>query len=103
MENQKMDIKEVKKAWARSVNNKDYHPYKDKQYGNKVPGKLKSVHHVVYNILRELPKERGFEPLGEGYKTAEWWLQYLSRYDHYDDLLFPFERTVTAQEFKELL
>lgn len=99
---------EVQKAWARSVNNKDYKPYKDSEYGNKVQGKLKAVHYLVYNIVRELPKERGFEPIGEGFNNAK---QYLDRAmnnrlyntNAEEKLLFPFEDTVTIKELRELL
>jgi len=88
---------EVQKAWARSVNNKEYKPYKDEMYGNKVQGKLQAVHYLAYNIIRKLPKERGFEPVGEGFNIA---LRDLKKYIKYDPgkLLFPFEDTITIDE-----
>lgn len=96
----------MKDAWARSVNNKDNKPYKDKKYGNKVKGRINAVHYIVYNILRNLPKERGFEPLGEGYETAlkqlEFGFKYNSKY-WIDNFLYPFEQTVTSDELRELL
>jgi hypothetical protein len=100
---EKEQYKAMKAAWATSVNKKENKSYKDKTYGNKVKGKIWAVHYLVYNILRRMPRERGFEPLGEGYKRAEWWLEYSKRYNHLDDLLFPFEQTVTADELRELL
>jgi len=98
-----MEIKEVKKAWSRSVNNKDYKPYKDKKYGNKVPGEVQAHHYLLYNILRGLPRERGFEPLGEGFISANAWLDFCIKYNKFKELIKPFEQTVTADELRELI
>ena len=89
--------------WARSVNDKNNMPYKDKKYGNKVKGNIWAVHYLVYNILRGLPKERGFEPLGEGYKEALAAIESSFRYGRVDRLLMPFKNTVTADELRALL
>ena len=100
----KQEYKAMKTAWSESVNDKDNHSYKDETYGNKVKGKLFSVHYLVYNILRMMPAERGFEPVGEGFKEAQWWLKYWLQYEKYHkELLFPFKGTVTIEQLRELL
>ena len=100
----------IKEAWARSVNNEEYKPYKHPIYGNKIRGKVRGVHYLIYNILRDLPRERGFEPLGEGYKEAVHELEGCIRsYDfnhtsaRFEALLLPFEKEVTATELREKL
>jgi len=98
-----MDKETMKKEWARSVNDKANKPYKDKKYGNKVPGKISAVHYMVYNILRGLPKERGFEPLGEGYKEPSQRLESSIRFGRLESLLEPFNKAVTADELRALL
>jgi len=101
---EKEQYKAMKDAWARSVNDKDNKPYKDKTYGNKVNGKIRAEHYMLYNILRNLPKERGFEPCGEGFDRSIRILK-LGRNSKYwiEDLLHPFGQTITADELKELL
>ena len=96
------DLREVKSAWAKAVNNKDNHPYKDEKYGNKIRGKIYSVHYLVYNLLRQMPAERGFEPVGQGYEEAKCWLTFLLKYKP-EQLLYPFDGTVTIEQLKELL
>ena len=113
----------MKNSWAKAVNNKDNHPYKDEKYGNKIRGKIYSVHYLVYNILRMMPEERGFEPVGEGFKEAKCLLdlairnpEYPKKYLGYingsntwemgnrmDDLLFPFNESVTIEHLQEAL
>ena len=109
----KQEYKAMKNAWANAVNNKNNHPYKDADYGNKVRGKIYSVHYLVYNILRKMPEERGFEPVGEGFKIAKKELERAFKYPTYrkeylgnskwkegnrlDDLLYPFNGTVTIE------
>lgn len=51
---------ETQKAWAKAVNDPSNWSYKDPFYGNKIPGELTSIHYLVYNLMRELPLERGF-------------------------------------------
>ena len=115
----KEKYKAMKTAWAKAVNNKDNHPYKDEKYGNKVRGKIYSVHYLVYNILRQMPAERGFEPVGQGFKDAKqelerafknpnYYIEYLGNSkwkmgNRLDDLLYPFDGTVTIDELRELL
>ena len=98
----KEEYKAVKCAWARAVNNKDYKPYKDK-YGTKHEGKLNAIHFMVYNIIRGFPQSRGFEPLGQGYEETVANLQFFLRVGGEAKLLFPFEKLVTLETFKELL
>jgi len=100
----------IQQEWARKVNMKENKPYKDPKYGNKVKGKIRGVHYLIYNILRGLPKERGFEPLGEGYKDAMWELDRgIRSYDFnhtspmFQQLLYPFNETVTATSLRETL
>ena len=115
----KEEYKAMKTAWAESVNDTDNHSYKDKTYGNKVRGKIYSVHYLVYNILRKMPEERGFEPVGEGFIEAKDELERALKYPTYhikylgnnkwldgnrlDDLLFPFKGTVTIEHLEVLL
>ena len=115
----KQEYKAMKEAWAKAVNDKNNKPYKHKEYGNKVRGKIYSVHYLVYNILRGMPEERGFEPVGEGFKEAKkefemafrnpaYHIEYLGNSiwkdgNRLDDLLYPFDGTVTIEHLKELL
>jgi hypothetical protein len=100
----KEEYKAMKVAWAESVNDKSNHSYKHKKYGNKVKGKIYSVHYLVYNVLRMMPEERGFEPVGEGFKEAQWWFSRLLRSEkYYEELLFPFKGTVTIEQLQALL
>ena len=92
--------KEIRQAWSRSVNNKEYKPYKDKKYGNKIPGKIAGYHYIAYNIIRGLPAERGFEPLGTGFKNAKYWYNWFSK-NKLEKLSFAFE--ITPEEMQELL
>lgn len=98
-----MDKKELKAAWSRAVNNKDYKPYKDNKYGNKIQGRINAIHYIVYNIIRQLPRDRGFDPITDGYKTPHYYLNMLAHLGKFEELLFPFEGTITPEEFKELL
>ena len=98
-----MDKNTIKKEWARSVNDKENKPYKHPIYGNKISGKVSGVHYLIYNVLRGLPKERGFEPLGEGYKEATRHLESSIRFSRTDSLLEPFKNSVTADELRALL
>jgi uncharacterized protein YabN with tetrapyrrole methylase and pyrophosphatase domain len=113
------DLREIKSAWAKAVNNKNNHPYKDAVYGNKIRGKIYSVHYLVYNLLRKMPAERGFEPVGQGFKEAQesleraikspvYHIDYLGNSkwrdgNRLEDLLYPFDGTVTIEQLKELL
>lgn len=115
----KQEYKAMKTAWATSINNKENHPYKDEKYGNKIRGKIYSVHYLVYNILREMPAERGFEPVGQGFEEAKksleraikspvYHIEYLgdSKWkdgNRLNDLLYPFNGTVTIEQLEELL
>lgn len=98
----KKEYKAMKNAWSKAVNNKDNHPYKDEKYGNKVRGEIYSVHYLVYNLLRQMPAERGFEPVGQGYEEAKARLAFLLKYKP-EMLLHPFDGTVTIDKLKELL
>ncbi len=98
----KEEFLEVKRAWARSVNNKEFKPYKD-EYGTKYDGKLNALHFMVYNIIRGFPANRGFEPEGRGYEEASKKLDFYLKFDREEQLLFPFEDLVTLETFKELL
>lgn len=51
---------EIQVAWSKAVNDKTNWSYKDKTYGNKIQGKLKAMHYMLYNVVRGLPLERGF-------------------------------------------
>jgi len=98
-----MDKKTIKKEWARAVNDKENKPYKHPKYGNKVKGKINAVHYIIYNVLRGYPRERGFEPLGEGYKEANHRLESSIRFGRMESLLEPFNKAVTADELRSLL
>lgn len=100
-----LDITEITRPfrdeWALAVNDKDNKPYKDKMYGTKYHGKLYGVHYVVYNIVRGLPIERGFI---KGSDKLEAHLRYIAmkvQWDKLADLLFPFNDTISTDEFKE--
>lgn len=99
---EKEEYKAMKDAWAESVNDKKNKPYKHKQYGNKVKGKINSVHYLVYNILRGMPEERGFEPVGEGFVEAKSRMLFLLKYRP-EELLCPFKQTVTIVHLESLL
>ena len=101
-EEEKKLYKEIKRAWARSVNNKEYKPYKNK-YGTKFEGRLYATHFMVYNIIRGLPHSRGFEPLGQGYENAVADLNMFLKFENEAKLLYPFENLITLETFKELL
>jgi hypothetical protein len=101
LEQTKEEYKAMKNAWAKAVNNKENRPYKDEMYGNKIRGKIYSVHYLVYNILRGMPEERGFEPVGQGFKEAQSRLTFLMKYDQ-DQLLYPFDKTVTNVHLESL-
>jgi hypothetical protein len=97
----KQEYKTMKNAWAKAVNNKDNHPYKDETYGNKIKGKIYSVHYLAYNMLRKMPEERGFEPVGEGFEEAQSRMKFLLKYKP-DELLYPFNGTVTIEHLGAL-
>jgi len=101
-EEEKKEYKEIKRAWARSVNNEEYKPYKD-EYGTKYEGKLNALHFLVYNIVRGFPQSRGFEPLGQGYEKAVADLNMLIKFEREAKLLFPFDNLITLETFKELV
>jgi len=101
-EEEKKLYRDIKGAWARSVNNKDYKPYKD-EYGTKYEGKLNALHFLAYNIVRGFPQTRGFEPLGQGYDEALAQLKFYLKFEKAEKILFPFEKLVTLETFKELL
>ena len=98
----KQEYKAMKDAWAKAVNDKKNKPYKSKEYGNKIKGKIYSVHYLVYNILRMMPEERGFEPVGEGFEEAKSRRLFLAKYRP-DELLYPFNGTVTIEHLQDLL
>lgn len=98
----KEEYKAMQKAWAKAVNNKNNHPYKDAVYGNKIRGKIYSVHYLTYNLLRKMPAERGFEPVGQGYTDAVVDFKFCLKYKP-EKLLYPFDGTVTIEQLKELL
>ena len=101
---EKKEYKAMKESWALAVNDKNNKPYKDEKYGNKVRGKIYSVHYLVYNVLRKMPEERGFEPVGEGFEEAKVRLKMLLRWDHgIKELLHPFNGTVTNEHLQDLL
>ena len=103
----KKAYKAVKCAWARSVNNNEYKPYKDDMYGTKYDGKLNAMHFLIYNIIRGMPTTRGFEPLGEGFDWAlqrlEYYLRYSNNVDNANNLLFPFEGLITLTMLEDLV
>jgi len=51
---------EMQLAWSKYVNDKNNWSYKDPTYGNKIQGKLNARKYLCYNILRDLPLDRGF-------------------------------------------
>jgi len=97
-----MQKEAIKVAWAKSVNNKEYRSTKNKEYGNKIEGKLFSVHYMAYNIIRGYSPDRGFNVDSDGWKKATWYLKYFIKYQP-AKLLFAFENLITIEEFKELL
>jgi len=101
-EQEKKLYRDIKGAWARSVNNKDNMPYKD-TYGTKYDGKLNASHFLVYNIIRGFPTSRGFEPLGIGYEEACKKLDFCLKFGREEKLLFPFDNLVTGNMLKELI
>ena len=119
VEKEPLDLEKVKYEWSIAVNDKNNKPYKDEKYGNKIRGKIYSVHYLVYNILRKMPEERGFEPVGEGFEEAKkelerafrnpvYHIEYLGNSiwkdgNRLDDLLYPFNGTVTNEHLQDLL
>jgi len=101
-EQEKKLYRDIKGAWAHSVNKEEYKPYKN-EYGTKHEGKLNALHFLVYNIVRGFPQSRGFEPLGQGYEDAQNSLNFCLKFDQTEKLLFPFDNLITLETFKELL
>ena len=89
--------KEIKKAWSRSVNNKDWKPTKDPKYGNKIPGKIRNYHFMAYNVLRGYPEGVGFNPSTEKYKSIKYYYHWYRDYKP-EELLFPFEGLITRED-----
>ena len=95
-----------KVEWAKTVNDKGNKPYKDKTYGNKIRGNIYGVHFVVYNIVRDLPIDRGFikgsEALKAHLRYIEWVLRVLRCPAYINTrLLFPFGENINVDSFKE--
>jgi len=84
--------------WSECVNNPDNMPYKD-EYGTKQQP-LWAIDFIVYNIVRNLPLERGFT---KGSERFEYALRYIASYLKYNasDLLGKFGDTVDVDEFRE--
>lgn len=57
----KDEYKAIKAHWAKVVNNKDNHPTRDTEYGNKITGHIRAIHYVMYNAIRGVGLDRGFE------------------------------------------
>lgn len=97
-----MNMKEIKKQWAIAVNDKDNKPYRDKTYGTKYTGKINAIHFMLYNLVRGLPLDRGFDTSKDSYKHT---YRLLRSYLRYTPGAFNFlfnHSLVTREELKEL-
>ena len=93
---------DVKANWAKAVNDPTNKPYKDETYGNKMRGKINSKHYMMYNAMRGLPLDRGFDSSGETINLLINRITYertVAERRNTNDIVFPFG--VTEKEFQE--
>lgn len=70
---------------------------------NPKKGKLYPEHYIMYNVVRNLPITRGFQPDSNSYKNALHNLIYLQSYQIEKKMFKPFENTLEFEKFQTIL
>lgn len=95
--------------WRKVTNDKRIKPtlVEHKAYGEtykvKEKGWIYPEHHIIYNVIRGLHPQRGFDEGTEGYENALNFLKKTSNFGYAGNILKPFEEFIPADKFKSLL
>lgn len=90
----------VQERWSEIVHNDDFMPYKN-EYGTKIQP-IWGAHYMMYNILRGLPIDRGFDNKSDTFKkylTDIWRVVKYGR--DYSNIIQIFEPAVSFEDAKE--
>jgi hypothetical protein len=79
------------------------HQYGDLIYKTKEKGWIYPEHHILYNLVRNLPVTRGFQPDSDGYKNALHHLIHLQSSQIEKILFKPFEDSLDFEKFQTIL
>ncbi len=90
--------KEFIAIWKKISNDQKIKPllverklYDGTMYKEKVKGWIYPEHHILYNLIRNLPIDRGFQPNTDGYKIALSNLKDTRNFHYKKHLLLPFQ------------
>lgn len=103
------DTKEFAKIWKKISNDKRIRPTLVQHgsgkysYQTKEKGWIYPEHHIIYNIMRELPIDRGFDVGTEGFEEALSFLKNTSNFGFAGRVYKPFEEFIEPEKFKEIL
>lgn len=96
--------------WKKVFNDKrtkpslvEYKSYGGGTYKVKEKGWIYPEHHIIHNLIRDLPASRGFKEGTEGYENALNFLKKTSNFGYASYVLKPFEEHIPAEKFKALL
>lgn len=81
----------------------EYKNYDGSTYKVKEKGWIHPEHHIIYNLIRDLPASRGFKEGTEGYENALNYLKNSYNFNYASHILKPFEEHIPAEKFKALL
>lgn len=81
----------------------EYKSHDGETYKLKEKGWIHPEHHIVYNLIRDLPSTRGFKEDSEGYQNALNYLKNSHNFNYSSHILKPFEEHIPAEKFKLLL
>jgi hypothetical protein len=100
MENAMKKKTALKMRWSHIVNSDNWMPWKD-EYGTKHQP-INGAHYMMYNILRDLPIERGFDMSTEKNQEniTRIWRSLKYGKDHYN-IFKLFEPALTVRQVKE--
>lgn len=77
--------------------------YNGTTHKTKEKGWVHPEHHIIYNIIRGLPTDRGFKKGTQGYESALKFLKHSSHFGFGGVILKPFEQFMSPEKFKVLL
>ncbi len=99
-EENKAKYREMKANWAKFVNDVTNMPVKEKD-GHIIPCKIKGFHHMLYNLLRGFPIDRGFKLDSPLYIYNLECLERMIKY-RADSLIKPFG-VITREDIRDIL
>ncbi|NCQ50305.1 hypothetical protein GW796_00085 [archaeon] len=97
--NEALHTKEFISVWKKISNDVRIKPTFD-SYHNKIKGYIYPEHHILYNIVRGFPANRGFTDGTEGFKNA---LSFFSKNYYLNKMFEPFEGHLSTEVYNEIL